>query len=516
MLLTLKQKSLIIITISIVFFIAMVFVNAFEYKKQNDENTHDPVITGKSKVCVDCHTQKGISLGAIREWKLSKHAENGITCTTCHGENEDFVHEIKGKVTASKCAACHRDQYLQYKDSKHAKAWVKMQSSPMYKAIPDEMKETMCQSCHNVGWVRTIPKEKKAEMVATEEPKKCHGIKRPEKSIFSKASAATTAKKDDKAGAAKEEASDDDFFGDEEEPVDDNFAVLDPNSKDVSVGRCDLCHTRHRFNIYEARDPQACVNCHLGHNSAMGTGGNYANSKHGIIYSIEEGDSQKAPRCLNCHPGHKNYYSLDVAKRGRVPTCSTCHMSKGHDISRGITIGGVGSGGIVEGQAKLPFKTSTISKMELEKQRISMLLLCQNCHSSQFGSRILNQADNVKRKCDKVLGEAVLIVKKLHKDGYIKAPEVGAYDEPWEFNTQSFRPDISHAELLLTELYAAYAGIWKSSYHMNDQNTQMQGWAQLNAKLSQLKAEDRHLRGKAALKKSEEVKPLIVMPTGNR
>ena len=53
----------------------------------------------------------------------------------------------------------------------------------------------------------------------------------------------------------------------------------------LDEGKCDSCHTRHRFIAAEARRPEACMTCHMGFDHPQAE--MYATSKHGSIYAIE-------------------------------------------------------------------------------------------------------------------------------------------------------------------------------------------------------------------------------------
>ena len=41
-----------------------------------------PVALGQD--CLMCH--KNLTPGAVADWEASKHAEKGVTCNVCHGE----------------------------------------------------------------------------------------------------------------------------------------------------------------------------------------------------------------------------------------------------------------------------------------------------------------------------------------------------------------------------------------------------------------------------------------------
>ena len=70
--------------------------------------------------CINCHSKTQSHI--IADWKLSKHSENDVSCSTCHGENhttnDDFAYaQIP---TPDICADCHESQVEQFKKGKHA------------------------------------------------------------------------------------------------------------------------------------------------------------------------------------------------------------------------------------------------------------------------------------------------------------------------------------------------------------------------------------------------------------
>ena len=72
--------------------------------------------------CVECHTK--VTPEAVKDWKLSKHFENDVDCTACHGDahttNDDY--DYVSTPTPATCASCHDTQVEQYSKGKHALA----------------------------------------------------------------------------------------------------------------------------------------------------------------------------------------------------------------------------------------------------------------------------------------------------------------------------------------------------------------------------------------------------------
>jgi len=153
-----------------------------------------------SQVCVDCH--KKVTPGVVADWQVSKHSQNDVGCSTCHGDKHltDMDKDRALIPTPETCATCHEEKVAQFKKGKHAAAWAAMKAMPTIHWQPMALTEGMkgCGGCHKIGL--------KSE-VEIQELKK--------------------------AGSG---------FG---------------------LASCDACHTRHIFSVQEARQPQACQTCHI-------------------------------------------------------------------------------------------------------------------------------------------------------------------------------------------------------------------------------------------------------------
>jgi hypothetical protein len=82
-------------------------------------------------VCVDCH--KKVTPGIINDWQISKHFQNKISCSECHGDEHKSAQDVaKVKIpTPDTCAMCHEARVKQFKVGKHAAAWAAMKAMPL-------------------------------------------------------------------------------------------------------------------------------------------------------------------------------------------------------------------------------------------------------------------------------------------------------------------------------------------------------------------------------------------------
>jgi len=76
-----------------------------------------------AQVCVECH--KKVTPNIVTDWQLSKHNQNKIGCSECHGDQHKSAQDVaKVKIpTSDTCAGCHPDRVKQFKAGKHAAAW---------------------------------------------------------------------------------------------------------------------------------------------------------------------------------------------------------------------------------------------------------------------------------------------------------------------------------------------------------------------------------------------------------
>lgn len=240
----------------------------------------DRGMTEAGKQCVECH--KNFQPGVIHDWKTSRHGHVGVSCIDCHQVPADApnatqhasmvgtdVH-ISVLVSPATCGRCHAAEVEQFNQSGHFRAYRQI--------IPKDSLHALV----NIHEGRDHPELQGAPYETG--CMQCHG---------------TEIKLDDEGHPTPETWPN---------------AGMGNVYPDGSTGNCTTCHTRHKFDIAEARKPWACASCHLGPdhpNIEI-----FENSKHGHVYNTEGEDWtwDSAPDAWE--PG--DY---------RGPTCATCHMS---------------------------------------------------------------------------------------------------------------------------------------------------------------------------------------------
>ena len=97
----------------------------------------------------------------LSQWKNSKHGQNEVSCSTCHG---NYTGEVS-KPSATTCSSCHKKEYDEFSASTHSTAIVHAMSKDksVYNGVEVDYKwqaypeggpdKWGCANCHSVGYV---------------------------------------------------------------------------------------------------------------------------------------------------------------------------------------------------------------------------------------------------------------------------------------------------------------------------------------------------------------------------
>ncbi len=390
--------------------------------------------------CVDCHQQ--VTPNIVTDWQLSKHSQNDVSCSTCHGDahqtKEDFA---KAEIpTPSTCETCHETQVQQFSKGKHALAWAAMEAMPTIHHQPMELIEGQkgCGGCHKIG------------LKSEEEIKKL---------------------KQEGAG-----------FG---------------------LASCDACHTRHTFSVKEARQPQACQTCHMGFDHPQWE--MYSSSKHGVRFLLKQNgtlpENTPAPTCQTCHmqDGNHEVRTAWGFLAVRLPLPEDEQWKKDQ-----ITI--LQALGVLDPEgnptARLDaVKAADIARLtqeDFDRERNKMIKTCNQCHSKNFAEEQLKRGDQIIRQVDRLLAEAIRIVAGLYKDGILEKPANYAYPFP-DLLTFHDAPTPIEQRLFVMHLkhrMRAFQGV----FHANPDYALWYGWSEMVRDLSEIKYMAEELRSKHAAK----------------
>lgn len=252
--------------------------------------------------------------------------------------------------------------------------------------------------------------------------------------------------------------------------------LLEPGTTETpDEARCTACHGGHRFSSADARQPESCGLCHRGPDHPHVEA--WEASPHGVAWRASHGDERQAP------------------------TCSTCHMPGGsHDVGRGITLGTSGSGAVLEGEPA-PIPMRTLTREAQAKERAAMLAVCTRCHTERAARGALDDADAIKRECDRLVGLGAELVRRLGTD-HLLDPDPGerpphpTAGHALVLGGAMLFENQSEAERLFFDVAKfAHAITFKAAYHQSPDWTHWLGIARLKSGLEALKAEDRRLRG---------------------
>ncbi|MDH5385245.1 MAG: multiheme c-type cytochrome, partial [Candidatus Aminicenantes bacterium] len=309
--------------------------------------------------CVECH--KEVTPNIVGDWQLSKHSQNEINCSVCHGDKHKDPYDVSNIQipTPETCAACHDERVEQFKAGKHTAAWAAMKAMPTAHWQPMALMEGMkgCGGCHKIG-------------LKTEE----------------------------------------------------EIKELKKNGAGFGVASCDACHTRHTFSVLEAKQPQACQTCHMGFDHPQWE--MYSGSKHGVRFLLKQNktlpETVAAPTCQTCHMQEGNHAVLTgwgfLAVRLPMPE------DKQWTADRVTILQGLGvldPEGNPTGRLDV-VKAANVARLTQEdwqQERDKMLKTCNQCHSLNFAKAELEKGDQMIKAADSLMAKAIRTVADLYKDG---------------------------------------------------------------------------------------------------
>jgi hypothetical protein len=104
--------------------------------------------------CIECH--RTVTPGIVEQFLKGKMGQVGLDCSICHGTAHQKMDDAVKAVlpTPQTCAPCHQQQVTQFRNGKHALAWVAMQAMPMVTHQPTPVVAEGfkgCSGCHKVG-----------------------------------------------------------------------------------------------------------------------------------------------------------------------------------------------------------------------------------------------------------------------------------------------------------------------------------------------------------------------------
>ncbi len=384
--------------------------------------------------CVSCH--KKVTPSIVSDWKLSKHSQNDVDCSICHGEEHKDPYDV-AKVqipTPDTCADCHEERVEQFKKGKHAPAWAVLKAMPTTHWQPMELMEGMkgCGGCHKIG-------------LKTEE----------------------------------------------------EIKELKEKGAGFGVASCDACHTRHVFSVQEARQPQACQTCHMGFDHPQWE--MYSSSKHGVRYLLKQNkilpESAAAPTCQTCHMQEGNHEVRTawgfLAVRLPMPDDEQWAADR---ITLLQALGVLDPDGNPTARLDV-VKAADVARLTQEawqKERDKMIKTCNQCHSVNFAKAELEKGDQIIKQADHVMAKAIRIVVALYKDGVLAKPESYAYPFP---DLLAFQDAPTPIEQKLHVMFLKHRmRTFQGTFHANPDYAWWYGWSEMLMDLAEIKEKAEELR----------------------
>lgn len=262
--------------------------------------------------------------------------------------------------------------------------------------------------------------------------------------------------------------------------------------------QCDACHTRHSFRKSEALDPRACQTCHMGFDHPQWE--MWSTSKHGTIWQIEGRESKRAPTCQTCHMSDGNHEVITgwgfLALR--LPEDDKDWLADRITILQALGVLDEKGNPTPRLEVVKELKMARLTKEEFEKEREKMVKICTRCHGGNYARKQLDAADMVIKDADRMMAEAIRIVKSLYNEGILKKP--GGW---------TFAPDLLQfyeaKSAIEHDLYVMFLEhrmrTFQGAFHMNPDYMHWYGWAPMKETLQKIKEEAERLRKERKRKK---------------
>ncbi|HBR14364.1 MAG TPA: hydroxylamine oxidoreductase [Candidatus Omnitrophica bacterium] len=309
-------------------------------------------ISEQTRECVECH--KDVAPVINQQWGASKHYRANVGCFECHqaGEKDTdafdhYGHNIAIIVTPKDCARCHEKEVSEFQASHHSKG------ARILGSLDNRLAEVI--EGNRMMVTPGFPEGVSAAVVNG--CWQCHGseVKVLEGGKLDPATWPNT-----------------------------GIGRINPDGSD---GSCSACHSRHKFSVEQARNPENCGKCHMGPDHPQLE--IYEESKHGIAFTA-----------------NKHKMNLDNEKwilgedYNAAPTCATCHMSATptqgvtHDVGMRISWNNRPAISIRPEIADEKMGLSG-KNVDWKKRRQNMKDVCLNCHAENYVDNFYTQYDSL-------------------------------------------------------------------------------------------------------------------------
>jgi hypothetical protein len=381
--------------------------------------------------CEECH--KKVTPEIVKDFNRGKMAKS-MTCADCHGDGHMSADDVD-KVqlpTISTCEQCHEEQVKQYMSGKHALGLVAITAFPDFAHKQPDAFIAGQKGCNG-----------------------CH-----------------------------------------------NLGITDQKVRQGELRKyykygmdCQNCHTRHAFSAAEAREPEACNNCHVGFDHAQWE--MWYHSKHGSAYLLDR-KAHRGPTCQDCHMpngDHRVMTSWGFLAL-RLPEGDQEWMGYRATILKALGVLDDKGNPTARLEVVKAGKLARLTAEEWQAERDKMQQICQQCHSANFAKQNLENADKMIKAADKLFAEAIETIADLYRDGIIpKKTNQATWPYPDLLN---FYEVDTHVEELLYEMFMDHRmKTYQGAFHINPDYTTWYGYAKLKKDLVEIKELAENMRKQA-------------------
>ncbi len=381
--------------------------------------------------CEECH--KKVTPGIVKDFNRGKMAES-MTCADCHGDAHMSANDAdKAQLpTISTCKQCHEEQVNQYMSGKHALGLVAITAFPDFAHKQPEAFIAGQKGCNG-----------------------CHNL-----------------------------------------GVTDQQVRQNELRKYYKYGMdCQNCHTRHAFSAAEAREPEACNNCHVGFDHAQWE--MWYHSKHGSAYLLDR-KAHRGPTCQDCHMPNGDHQVMSAwgFLALRLPEADQEWMGYRATILKALGVLDDKGNPTPRLDVVKAGKLARLTAEEWQAERDKMQKVCQQCHSANFARENLENADKMIKAADKLFAEAIETIADLYRDGIIpKKTNQATWPYPDLLN---FYEVDTHIEEILYEMFMDHRmKTYQGAFHINPDYTTWYGYAKLKKDLVEIKELAENMRKQA-------------------
>jgi hypothetical protein len=275
------------------------------------------------------------------------------------------------------------------------------------------------------------------------------------------------------------------------------------------TGACDSCHTRHSFSVEEARDPRACMTCHMGFDHPQWE--MYSSSKHGVRSTLKQlgvlGKDAGAPTCQTCHMQGGNHEVRTawgfLAVRLPLPEDKEWAADR-------VTI--LQALGVLDPQGKPTPRLEAVKAADLARltqesfdvERKKMLDTCGQCHSANFARSELEKGDDLIREADRLMAAAIREVAALYKEGVLKPTkgQLGAFPDLLTFDDAGTVLEKELFVMFLEHRMRTFQG----AFHNNPDYALWYGYNEMKRSLSKIQEEAQRMRAHGPAKPAAPAK----------